>query len=45
MIVVLANGMTVLQIDPFYQIGIRGFVVIVAVVLTTRGRSPDDVVK
>ena len=44
-IVVLANGMTLLQIDPFYQIGIRGFVVIAAVMLTLRHRSPDDVVK
>lgn len=44
-IVVLANGMTLLQIDPFYQIGIRGFVVIVAVILTTRRRGRDEVVK
>lgn len=44
-IVVLANGMTLLQIDPFYQIGIRGFVVIAAVMLTMRRRSADDVVK
>jgi len=44
-IVVLANGMTLLQIDPFYQIGIRGLVVIVAVILTTGRTRLDDVVK
>lgn len=44
-IVILANGMTLLQVDPFYQTGIRGAVVILAVLLTTQRRSADDVVK
>lgn len=35
-IVTLANGMTILQVDPFYQVAIRGAVVIAAVALTMR---------
>ncbi|OEC97193.1 ABC transporter permease [Rhizobium sp. YK2] len=44
-IVILANGMTLLQVDPFYQVGIRGAVVILAVLVTTRRRRLDEVVK
>jgi len=44
-IVILANGMTLLQVDPFYQVGIRGGVVIFAVLITTRRSRLDDVVK
>ncbi|MBB3595197.1 ribose transport system permease protein/putative xylitol transport system permease protein [Rhizobium sp. BK529] len=44
-IVILANGMTLLQVDPFYQVGIRGAVVILAVLVTTRRSRPDAVVK
>lgn len=42
-IVILSNGMTLLQIDPFYQVGIRGAVVILAVLLTS-GRPPRDAI-
>jgi ribose transport system permease protein len=44
-IIILANGMTMLQIDPFYQVGIRGVVVIAAVMMTMRRRTADAVVK
>ncbi|TCR94748.1 ABC transporter permease [Rhizobium sp. BK418] len=44
-IVILANGMTLLQVDPFYQVGIRGAVVILAVLVTTRRSRLDAVVK
>jgi len=44
-IVILANGMTLLQVDPFYQVGIRGAVVILAVLVTTRRKKLDEVVK
>ena len=35
-ITTLSNGMTITQVDPFYQIAIRGAVVIAAVALTMR---------
>lgn len=44
-IVVLANGMTLLQVDPFFQTGIRGAVVILAVLITMQRGSADEVVK
>ncbi|WP_182086339.1 ABC transporter permease [Aureimonas sp. ME7] len=44
-IVVLSNGMTLLQIDPFFQIGIRGAVVILAVLLTSGRPKADAIVK
>lgn len=44
-IVILANGMTLLQVDPFYQIGIRGAVVILAVMITTKRGRLDQIVK
>lgn len=44
-IVVLANGMTLLQVDPFFQVGIRGAVVILAVLITTQRGGSDAVVK
>lgn len=44
-IVVLANGMTLLQVDPFFQVGIRGAVVILAVLITMQRGSADEVVK
>ena len=44
-IVILANGMTLLQVDPFYQVGIRGAVVILAVLITGGRKAIDDVVK
>jgi ribose transport system permease protein/putative xylitol transport system permease protein len=43
-IVVLANGMTLTNVDPFYQVVIRGAVVIGAVALTIK-RSELDLVK
>jgi ribose transport system permease protein/putative xylitol transport system permease protein len=44
-IVILANGMTLLQVDPFYQVGIRGAVVILAVLITTKRGRLDQIVK
>ncbi|MET0257638.1 MAG: ABC transporter permease [Methylobacterium sp.] len=44
-IVILTNGMTLLQVDPFYQVGIRGAVVILAVLITSGRRSLDHIVK
>jgi ribose transport system permease protein/putative xylitol transport system permease protein len=44
-IVILANGMTLLQVDPFFQIGIRGAVVILAVLITTKRGAIDQIVK
>jgi ribose transport system permease protein/putative xylitol transport system permease protein len=44
-IVILANGMTLLQVDPFFQVGIRGAVVILAVLITTKRGGLDQVVK
>jgi ribose transport system permease protein/putative xylitol transport system permease protein len=44
-IVILANGMTLLQVDSFFQIGIRGAVVILAVLVTTKRGRLDQIVK
>jgi len=44
-IVILANGMTLLQVDPFFQVGIRGAVVILAVLITTKRGRIDQIVK
>lgn len=44
-IVILANGMTLLQVDPFFQVGIRGAVVILAVLITTKRGRLDQIVK
>ncbi|WAJ28887.1 ABC transporter permease [Antarcticirhabdus aurantiaca] len=44
-IVILANGMTLLQVDPFFQVGIRGAVVILAVLITGGRRRVDEIVK
>ena len=44
-IVVLANGMTLLQVDPFFQVVISGAVVIAAVALTMRKEEKGHVVK
>ncbi len=44
-IVLLANGMTLLQVDQFFQIGIRGAVVIAAVLFAMWRRTTDEIVK
>lgn len=44
-ITTLSNGMTITQVDPFYQVAIRGAVVIAAVAVTMRREELGLIVK